>query len=79
MKVIWELSDIKSGRMIKSSDGGNERWRIGFFASYDLSNVKWVIMSQSDGTITYRYTKSELVEFLNSSSMLPDEIFGLGS
>lgn len=72
MKIVWEVDDIVPGRVIGKSDR-TERWKIGYL-SYAKDDIKFVLVSMSDGMVTSPMTKEALAAFINTTGDGPTEL-----
>lgn len=72
MRVTWEADDIKPGRVVGKPDR-RERWMIGYGA-WTQSDIRYSLISLSDGQICTLQSKQNLAEQLTLSGELPVEL-----
>jgi hypothetical protein len=69
MKLIWEISDIKGGLIVKNSNS-YEKFIIAYDAEQELSS-KFAIVSLSDGSIIIKLKSAqEITDILNKGEYI---------
>lgn len=69
----WEREDIKPGRII-GSPAIKARWMIGYIASADSKERRWVMISLDDGMVGAPKFDHELADAISCSGLLPSEL-----
>jgi hypothetical protein len=71
MKIEWQPEDIVAGRVVGKPDR-NERWMIGY-KSTAADDVRWCLVSLTDGMIHPALSKDALALHLNGCGEMPSE------
>lgn len=72
MKIVWERDDIRAGRRVGKPERW-ERWIIGYEDAHRDREVRWCLISTTDGMVQSGFTREALAALLTSSGEFPEE------
>ena len=73
MKVQWDEDDVRPGRVVSASEGG-ERMMLGYNPSLGLNDARWHLVSLRDGMVGQpACTQEGMARLLTEQGMVPIE------